>query len=310
MADNSISNIFSFWILPLIKKWTQRHFTTNNYEHQYNSHHKIGTSHQIAQNNVPNRLNNLLLFLSEIISKWIIIQLLATTLIIPHQRLSPQQNIPSLHQMNNSQCSSLSIDLLASPSSNEFNSIVKGTPNSSIISNSLPSRHFFTRSLSIADDETTVCPSIPDHISFASLDDLTVQSGLTVEGIPTPQLRIIINHNKMAPSGGMEDAARTPVQFDHLINKLIMELDSAEALLFHYMKHWKIEGSEDLIHEKRAAEVVKVPEEIIETTVNETSFEDFEEAHEHFNDTRDAQDNVDESDGSYDARGHGQAMNF
>jgi hypothetical protein len=72
----------------------------------------------------------------------------------------------------------------------------------------------------------------------------------------------------------------TPVQFDHLINKLIMELDSAEDLLFHYMKHWKIEGSEDLIHEKRAAEVVKIPEVIIETVINETSLEDFEEAHE------------------------------
>jgi hypothetical protein len=102
----------------------------------------------------------------------------------------------------------------------------------------------------------------------------------------------------------------TPVQFDHLINKLIMELDSAEDLLFHYMKHWKIEGSEDLIHEKRAAEVVKIPEVIIETVINETSLEDFEEAHEHFNDARDAHDTVDESDGSYDDRGHGQAMNF
>jgi hypothetical protein len=102
MADNSGSNIFSFWILPLIKKWTQRHFTTNNYEHQYNSHHQIGTTHHITQNNVPNRLNNLFLFLSEIISNWIIIQLLATALTTPHQRLSTQQNILSLHQMNNS----------------------------------------------------------------------------------------------------------------------------------------------------------------------------------------------------------------
>jgi hypothetical protein len=31
---------------------------------------------------------------------------------------------------------------------------------------------------------------------------------------------------------------------------------------------------------------------------------------EHFNDAHDAHDTVDESDGSYDDRGHGQAMNF
>jgi hypothetical protein len=76
-----------------------------------------------------------------------------------------------------------------------------------------------------------------------------------------PQLRITINHNNMAPSGGMEDAA-------------------------------------------------PIPEVIIETVINETSLEDFEEAHEHFNDARDTHDTVNESDGSYDDRGHGQDMNF
>jgi hypothetical protein len=37
---------------------------------------------------------------------------------------------------------------------------------------SIVSKPFFTRSSSIADDETTLCPSIPNSISFRSLDDL------------------------------------------------------------------------------------------------------------------------------------------
>jgi hypothetical protein len=50
-------------------------------------------------------------------------------------------------------------------------------PTTSPDGSSFTSRPFFTRGSSIADDETTFCPPIPDHISFASLDDLTVASG-------------------------------------------------------------------------------------------------------------------------------------
>ena len=57
-----------------------------------------------------------------------------------------------------------------------------------------------TRSSSIAEDETTLCPSIPQHIFFRELDDITVGSSPTIFG------------NRYLPSinmgGGMEHAAR------------------------------------------------------------------------------------------------------
>jgi hypothetical protein len=63
-------------------------------------------------------------------------------------------------------------------------SLLSSCHNSSI---SLVSKPFFTRTSSIADDETTLCPSIPNSISFRSLDDLTVGSGPTNNSIHTSE---------------------------------------------------------------------------------------------------------------------------
>ena len=65
---------------------------------------------------------------------------------------------------------------------------------------SLIDKPFQTRSSSIADDVTTLCPSIPSHIIFRDLDDITVSSS------PTIFNNRFLPHIKMG--GGMEDAAR------------------------------------------------------------------------------------------------------
>jgi hypothetical protein len=61
-------------------------------------------------------------------------------------------------------------------------SLLSSCHNSSL---SVASKPFFTRTSSIADDETTLCPSIPNSISFRSLDDLTVASGPSIDLIHT-----------------------------------------------------------------------------------------------------------------------------
>ena len=47
---------------------------------------------------------------------------------------------------------------------------------------SIQSKPFYTRSSSIADDTTTLCPTIPHSIEFKSLDDVTVSSSPSIFG--------------------------------------------------------------------------------------------------------------------------------
>ena len=47
---------------------------------------------------------------------------------------------------------------------------------------SIQSKPFYTRSSSITDDTTTLCPTIPHSIQFRSLDDVTVSSSPSIFG--------------------------------------------------------------------------------------------------------------------------------
>lgn len=82
------------------------------------------------------------------------------------QLFDSQHRHRAKNYMNNASSHTSSVSLLNS-SHNSPDSVI--------------SKPFFTRTSSIADDETTLCPSIPNSISFRSLDDLTVGSDPSID---------------------------------------------------------------------------------------------------------------------------------
>jgi hypothetical protein len=81
-------------------------------------------------------------------------------------------------------------------------SLLSSPHNSSI---SIATKPFFTRTSSIADDETTLCPSIPNSISFRSLDDLTVASGPSLDPFYTCETQRQANMSIGAPNSRPTD---------------------------------------------------------------------------------------------------------
>lgn len=75
---------------------------------------------------------------------------------------------------------------------------------------SIATKQFFTRSSSIADDETTYCPSIPSHINIENWDSDSITSAPTITPTiaDTQDLFIIPTQLCANMSGGMEDASR------------------------------------------------------------------------------------------------------
>lgn len=121
------------------------------------THHRLSNDNMIQIEKPVSRFSFIQLATSVSIV-WAIIQQLLTS--------------PTTAMSNSISSHSSSIDLLQSQFPNNNSPVI------SIDSNfSIASKPFYTRTSSLADDETTLCPSIPTSICFRELDDITVGSG-------------------------------------------------------------------------------------------------------------------------------------